>query len=160
MWIALMPFMEERFWLGWGYEAFWHEANFAVRVIEAKLRFRPYYAHNGIVETWLSLGLLGVATFVLLFVSFGRRVVSALYADRITPITLAGFAFLALFFIQNVSESTILMRNSMSWVLFIVLYLALVPQQVAADTQPDAGDAQTQPTGFGRRARRSTLKVE
>lgn len=135
MWQALIPFIEDRFWLGWGYEAFWHEANYAVHVIEAKLFFRPYYAHNGIIELWLSLGVLGVAIFLAVFSQFVWRTLRRLYAGQTGPVELASFAFAVIFVLQNISESTILMRNTMSWTLFIMFYLSIA-QARARSAEP------------------------
>ena len=69
LWSLLWFYVEKRFWLGFGYEAFWQPDASAVREIEAELYFTPFYAHNGLLETWLNGGLVLVALMLLLLCS-------------------------------------------------------------------------------------------
>jgi exopolysaccharide production protein ExoQ len=122
LWQILAGFIEERFWLGWGYEAFFTDANFAIRVIEGKLFFKPYYSHNGYIETWLALGAVGLLILTVLFVRFSALAAVQLYRDDRNPLFLLCFVYVPIFLIQNTAEVTILQRNSMSWALFVLLY--------------------------------------
>jgi exopolysaccharide production protein ExoQ len=125
LWQILADFIENQFWLGYGYEAFFTEANYAIRVIEGKLHFKPYYSHNGYIETWLALGAIGFAAMAALFLRFTWRAASLLYRDDRNPLFLLCFVYAPIFLIQNTAEVTILQRNSMSWSLFVMLYVYL-----------------------------------
>ena len=84
LWTLIWPFIEERYWLGYGYAAFWDPE--ARRVIEIArdptLRFTPFYSHNGLIEMWLALGLLGVA---LGFAAIGRALMSVFASSSDGP---------------------------------------------------------------------------
>lgn len=125
LWTLLAGFISERWWLGYGYEAFWGDAFHAVRVIEARLFFKPHYAHNGIIELWLGLGAVGVGVFALLFSVFLWRAAASVLRDPRNQVGLLAMAFSAMYLLQNFSEATILARNNMNWVLFAALYLQL-----------------------------------
>jgi exopolysaccharide production protein ExoQ len=126
LWQILIGYIDDHFWLGWGYEAFFTDANFAIRVIEAKLHFKPYYSHNGYIELWLALGAVGFAMMLALFARFALLAVLKLYGDDRNPLYLLCFVYVPVFLIQNTAEVTILQRNSMSWCLFVLLYALLV----------------------------------
>lgn len=141
LWQLLAEHMEGRWWLGYGYEAFWTEDNPAVRDIERKLYFRPYYSHNGYIELWIALGAVGFAIVTALLVRFAYMAAALLYRDDRNPVFLAAFTYILMFLLQNGSESTILQRNNMSWVFFVLLYLALAeamaaPRATLSDARP------------------------
>jgi exopolysaccharide production protein ExoQ len=127
LWQILVNFMEGHAWLGFGYEAFWTEDNPLVRVIEGKLHFRPHYSHNGYIELWLGLGFIGLAMMAALLVDFWRRIFSRLTASDRDPVALFALAYGLTFLLQNTAEVTILMRNHMSWGLFVLFYLLACP---------------------------------
>jgi exopolysaccharide production protein ExoQ len=136
LWQILAGFIENSFWLGYGYEAFFTEANFAIRVIEGKLYFKPYYSHNGYIETWIALGAVGFLAMASLFVRFTWVAAIKLYQDDRNPLYLLCFVYAPLFLIQNTAEVTILQRNSMSWCLFVMLYVYLVRVRPTEPARP------------------------
>lgn len=125
LWQLLFSFMESHWWLGHGYEGFWSDNSYAVRVIEGKLHFKPYYAHNGYLEIWLAFGALGLALVAALITSLIARTLRGLYRDGNDPLLLLSFVYLLMFLLQNAAEATILQRNVMSWTLFVMLYIAV-----------------------------------
>jgi len=58
IWPELIRFARERFWLGYGYEAFWTPAH--IEAISDELGWGLREAHNGYLEMWLWLGAIGV----------------------------------------------------------------------------------------------------
>lgn len=141
LWQLLEGFMEGHWWLGYGYEAFWSDESYAVRVIQKKLHFRPYYSHNGYLEIWLAFGTIGLTVICALIASLVSRTVRALYRDAANPLLLLSFVYVLMFLLQNSAEATILQRNSMSWTLFVMLYLAV---STARQSQPTALSAARQ----------------
>lgn len=132
LWQILVGFIDERFWLGYGYEAFFTEANYTTRIIESRLHFRPYYSHNGYIELWLALGAVGFAIMTALFLHFTWRAGRLLYRHDGAPMLLLSLIYVPIFLMQNTAEVTILQRNSMSWTLFVTLYVyvALAARQL------------------------------
>lgn len=125
LWQLLGGFMEGHWWLGHGYEAFWTDESFAVRVIQKKLHFRPYYSHNGYLEIWLAFGTLGLALVAALIASLVARTMRGLYRHPTDPLLLVSFVYVLMFLLQNSAEATVLQRNNMSWTLGVMLYVAV-----------------------------------
>jgi O-antigen ligase len=121
LWQSLAPFMMERFWLGFGYEAFWSDSNYAVQIVVERVKFRPWYAHNGVVELWLGLGMVGLALMIFVFLRLTTLAATRLYQDETNPAWQLALVFAFQFLVQNFSESTILMRNSMFWSFLVML---------------------------------------
>lgn len=136
LWTLLAEFIQDRWWLGYGYEAFWTEGFHGGRVIESRLYFRPHYAHNGFVELWLGLGAVGVGLFMLLAARLVWSAMRRIIADPADPAALLALGFVGMYLLQNVSEATILARNNMNWVLFATLLLAMVRPAQPASTLP------------------------
>ncbi len=136
LWQLLVGFMEGHWWLGYGYEAFWTDANYAIRVIEEKLHFKPHYSHNGYIELVLGLGLVGLGLMAALFGRFVMMIGRGLYQDDRNPLHLAMLVYALTFVLQNTAEVTILMRNHMSWSLFVMLYIYLVRAPMSLTAKP------------------------
>ncbi len=141
LWQILLVYIEDRFWLGYGHEAFFSESHFVVQIIEQKLHFRPWYSHNGYIEIWLGLGALGFACLTALFVRFAWLAGGLIYRDDKAPLFQLCFLYVPIFLMQNTAEVTILQRNSMSWSLFVMLYvyLALAARQANQREIPRTG---------------------
>ncbi len=58
IWPEVMRHIHERFWLGYGYESFWTPAH--IEAISEDLGWGLREAHNGYLEIWLWLGIVGV----------------------------------------------------------------------------------------------------
>jgi exopolysaccharide production protein ExoQ len=121
MWQALVPFIEQKFWLGYGYEAFWTDTNYAVSIVAKQLKFRPHYGHNGIIELMLGLGAVGTVLFLFVFGAFLCRSLALLSGAPQHPVYLFAVIFAFAMIIHNTSESTMLQRNAMTWNLFVML---------------------------------------
>lgn len=115
IWSALVTAIAERPWLGYGYGAFWPEDSEPAYWIRKIVDWPAPTAHNGWLDTWLSVGLIGVGLFALNFVSamvraFARAVQgwSGIYA----------IGFMAQFALFSMSESIVLQQNAIIWVLY------------------------------------------
>jgi O-antigen ligase len=82
------------------------------------------YSHNGILDLWLDLGLLGVGTYLLGFViNFSRAIFLARFSiglDGMWPLI-----FLTYLILTNATEGGILAQNSIFWVLYTALSLSI-----------------------------------
>jgi exopolysaccharide production protein ExoQ len=72
IWPEVLHFASQRLWLGYGYESFWTPAH--IETISTNLGWGLREAHNGYLETLLSLGLVGLA--LLLIVVFAALATS------------------------------------------------------------------------------------
>lgn len=129
LWSAVIDMIWQRPLLGYGYSGFWlgweGESSYVWRVAGVK----AVQAHNGFLELWLNLGLLGVLAFSALFLlSFLRAIAWARWTQ-----TVRGFwplFYLEFMLLFSLTENTILSRNSIFWVLFVSIVFSTTVQQV------------------------------
>ncbi|MEM8789492.1 MAG: O-antigen ligase family protein [Pseudomonadota bacterium] len=123
LWILVWPDVQERFWFGYGYMSFWDPE--ARRVIEIArdptLWHTPYYSHNGLIETLLNVGAVGMLLVLMTLFRTFAGIFIILRRDplhfAIVPMT----AFLVAFALMNVTESLLLSRNNMLWIIFVAI---------------------------------------
>jgi len=125
LWAAVVDMIQERPWLGYGYGAFWLDAAGMSSSIIMGLNLGSFpYAHNGILDLWLDLGLLGVSAFIVMFLIYSLRAVawvrSTKTAEGLWP--LAYTTFILLF---NMTEGAFLRQNSALWVLYVATMSSL-----------------------------------
>jgi O-antigen ligase len=129
VWTAVLDIsIRERPWLGYGYSAFWLGWEGPSAQIWQVVGEQVVHSHNGVLDLWLNLGLLGVVVFVL---GFSRAFIRAMARARYTKTAedLWPLAFLSFFFFYNTSESMILVQNSIYWVLYVSAVLSVSTQQ-------------------------------
>lgn len=139
IWELVWPNVKERFWLGWGYLAHWNENAPHLRFYASKgeLGFLPHYSHNGLLETFLNAGFIGVA---LLFLGLMRFFFSVFYCMRHIP-QRDPFVFVfvlgMMYLFSNITESTLLSRMSSSWIFFLAYTtkMNLVARALRADAR-------------------------
>jgi len=124
LWSAVVDMIGNCPWLGYGYSGFWlgREGGSAY-VLLVTLSNHPH-AHNGFLDLWLDLGLLGVSVFTLGFFLTFVRAISWVRLSRTTeglwPIT-----YLMFMLLYNTTETTILVWNNVFWVLYVTTTLSL-----------------------------------
>jgi exopolysaccharide production protein ExoQ len=118
LWEAVLGFIRSRVWLGYGYSAFWTGWSGPAGDIWAALSWEPPHAHNGFLDLWLDLGLVGVCICVLDIVLSVRRSVSAAATPQ-SSADLWGIVFWTVLLLSNISESTLVRQNSLFWVLYV-----------------------------------------
>jgi exopolysaccharide production protein ExoQ len=121
LWSLLWHYIEQRFWLGFGYEAFWHPGAAAVREIETELYFTPFYSHNGLLETWLNGGLVLVALMLLLLCTILVRSIVLYVRWRDLAISSFPLFYCVYFLMMNFAESSVLARNELIWAVLVAV---------------------------------------
>ncbi|MEM9750742.1 MAG: O-antigen ligase family protein [Pseudomonadota bacterium] len=125
MWDLVYEAIQKNYWLGWGYSSFWREDQAHVRRIAEVLHYTPEYSHNGLMELWLDVGLIGVILFVVVWlITLAKSVVFARDC-RNTILSLFPLLYVYSFGISNLTEATILARNSLEFILFVFCALFL-----------------------------------
>ncbi|WP_170467448.1 O-antigen ligase family protein [Ruegeria arenilitoris] len=121
IWELVWPNIMDRFWIGYGYAAHWYEnaSHLSVYSSKANLGFLPHYSHNGLLETFLNVGFVGVS---LLLLGLFRFFFSMFYALRFVPhrepivfVFILGMVFI----FSNITESMVMERMSASWIFFV-----------------------------------------
>ena len=126
VWPLLLDKIWKRPWLGYGYETFWEggwqgEPADIWRGLMGG--FEPPHAHNGFLELWLDIGLIGLAVFTVSFATVLWRSLVWLQKNKsiegIAPIIL-----LIQIILLNLTESY-LMRSDIYWLLYVTITLSM-----------------------------------
>lgn len=124
LWILSVVMALRRPWLGYGYYGFWQPQEWAVERIWHLLGWKPPHAHNGYIELWIDLGLIGACLFFLVFAYYFAKTIPFLRDnhDNIGAWPLAFFVFLLF---ANVTDTFFLTRNSIFFILYVSLAVNL-----------------------------------
>ncbi len=114
--------VSERPWFGYGYGAFWRGVDGPSYTVWKMTSFDAFYSHNGFLDVWLDLGLVGLAILLLgIAISFRFAVVHWL-ADP-SPENVWQVLFLLYLFISNLTEGTLLAINVLPWILYLTVVM-------------------------------------
>jgi O-antigen ligase len=148
IWRAALHYIDLRPWLGYGYGAFWRTDSIEAQTIWAKFYWLVPHAHNALLEIGLALGIVGMAATMWLWLSAFYRGIRALALPRGRDVVFC-LALLVATFVGNITEYDFFRPDTMSWVLFIFLYIHLgreiAAHRVALAAQRRA--MRTRPTG-------------
>ncbi len=143
IWTFLWPYIQEHVWLGFGYGAFWEEDVLPKIWFAKAIQFTPTTAHNGLVEVWLNLGIVGVALSVLFVLGLVARAIRFLNRNRHHPLGRLAVAMIVMLILINAMESSFLERNDRLWCLAVWLYLTLATPPATIRLAPAAGHTVT-----------------
>ena len=129
LWQYSIVYIEQRPLLGYGASAFWNvDSQQARRVREATFWDEAPHAHNAYIDTGLSLGLVGlVAYLVMYFTVFGRAF--RYFMDGKEDYRRWPLTFLVFVFIYQLTESGILAGGNVLWMIFSSLAFSLAMEK-------------------------------
>lgn len=138
LWQALLTIGQMQPLLGYGYGTFWSSIGGmkTIDVILLQLRF-PWasHAHNGYLEVWLELGVIGfiLILFPVLLLMFrsGEMIFSQKRSFEKSDFI---FAFLTFFLVNNLTESLVAKADlfqAFFWVVFSWLYFSVYLQDIS-----------------------------
>jgi exopolysaccharide production protein ExoQ len=126
LWPAVIEMIRQRPWLGYGYGAFWlgwTGESAHVWLWNARIGLEALHAHNGILEMWLNVGLIGLSVFVLQYLlAAGRAVSWILHTEGVEGLWPLAYMTFMLFY--NISENALLANNDVFWVLYVAVVLS------------------------------------
>ena len=124
LWEAAWEAIWQRPWLGYGYSAFWLGWQGGSAAVWTAAGWESPHSHNGFLDLWLELGLLGVTILLVGLATAGRRAVAAIRsaprAETLWPVLL-----LSVILVYSFTESVILRQNSIFWVLYVATVCSL-----------------------------------
>lgn len=118
IWKQTWMFIQQRPWLGWGYDGFWHGTHGEAFRVVAALHFTVFHAQNGFLELWLELGLIGLALFALSYARAWRRLWPMLCRGEVGCVLWPIFV-LALILLYDLDEISLLIYNGIFWTLYV-----------------------------------------
>ena len=122
LWESVIAKISERPWLGFGYGGFWTGWQGESGDIWRTEIWEPGSAHNGLLEIWLSVGLVGVILAVIVFVNVLLRSISYLRSTRSVD-GLWPLWFLTVLVLTNTTESTLDSR-SIIWAFYSAVVIS------------------------------------
>jgi exopolysaccharide production protein ExoQ len=124
LWALVDPEIAKRPLLGYGYGAFWSEANGVAYSIYSESGWSPPHAHSGFRDLLLSVGFVGVAVLVFVVVQSLIRGLTLQFARPDDGWTWCNL-MIAFSLIVNLSESTFLMQNDLIWTMTATAILTI-----------------------------------
>ncbi len=133
IWDGINRVMVGHEWAGYGYGAIWDDTDtFApLAWITHYAGFRASHAHNGWMEIWLNIGLVGVILFGFWFIETWFRTIWITFAGG--DGAWVALPFMAAYTIGMLTESITLTWNDMRWVLFV----AIATKLALGEPQPE-----------------------
>jgi len=121
LWEIVWGYIQDRPLLGYGYGGFWLEETYGLAV-SALFGGIVTHAHNGYLELWLDLGLVGFGLgLLLLLATLGYWWRAYMRTGASEP--LFWLVVWAFFFMYNFVESGFVLSNSFLWLLLVQMYL-------------------------------------
>ena len=126
IWAGTMEKIWLRPWLGYGLEAFWQDGNPMAedvgRVIHRN--FVPAHAHNGVVDIWLDIGIIGLIVFFLGYISTAILAFKRAYRAN-QPEDFWPLAMVLLMFFYNITETWSFKQGNFFWVIYTITFLSV-----------------------------------
>jgi O-antigen ligase len=120
IWEGVTRVAEMRPLTGYGYGAIWNNDDpYAplARIVQTA-GFKPEHAHNGWMELWLNLGVVGLVAFGLWFAEVWARTIWSIFTSRGAWMT---FPILLGYSLAMLTESITLIWHDVRWMLFVML---------------------------------------
>jgi O-antigen ligase len=104
LWEAIFPFIQKRFWLGYGFgEAFWKNDIYTQVVWKAIIWEAPY-AHNGFIEAFLDTGIVGLVAWILFILQVSYLSVRYFLSEHASPAVIFS-AWMAFIVVSNIADN-------------------------------------------------------
>jgi len=145
LWIFSGFMALQRPWLGYGYYAFWEGMKGPSARIWVALNMGIPHSHNGFLDLWLSIGLVGVIIFAIGFITYLREALS--FVEWQSPDSPWPLMYLAFFFLYNLTESTLLQPNSLFWALYAAAAFSVSAEPESSPVRVSIGGRQIAHSG-------------
>jgi len=122
IWRVAIIFISKSPWIGYGYRAFWHGVN-GESSIAMVGSFMPLHAHNGLLEIWLELGIVGVGLICTAILKALRDYLTCSGDnDRLVNYSACMVIVIGIY---SCVESSFMVPNDLAWIILIVASLHL-----------------------------------
>ena len=125
IWQYVWDQIQLRPWLGYGMTAFWNGLDGPSGYVQLAMRIAVIYSHNGFLDIWLSIGIVGLGIFIVSFVSTTAQSLALLRITN-TPEGFWPLLFLTYILLSNLTEGTISNMNSSLWAIYAAISYSLV----------------------------------
>ena len=130
MWPYIFEMIGQKPILGYGYGAFWSGPDTPSFYIWQATGWTPPNSHNGFLDLWLQIGLIGLLIYIYGFLAI--TVPKSFYWLRTTR-TSEGFwplVYMTYMLLANISETTLMIQNDLFWVIYVAIAFSVkIPQE-------------------------------
>ncbi|VXD15814.1 O-antigen polymerase [Planktothrix serta PCC 8927] len=129
LWMYAWDMIEKKFWLGYGWGAFWRGLDGPSGYIIRIAQWPVPNSHNGWIDLWLDLGFVGVLTYAL---GFLINLIRSLWLARSTNALygLWPLIYLTYTLISTYTETGLVARNSIFWLLYIAISITIAEPDI------------------------------
>jgi exopolysaccharide production protein ExoQ len=135
LWVLVMSAIAKHPFLGYGYGAFWSGMKDEVLNIYIASRWLPMGAHNGYLELWLGVGILGLP-LVLYFILRSLGMAEDYIRSNEDWISIWPMTYLLLFIFHNFFESHLLETRSLEFLMFAAITTSLAIERSRIEPRP------------------------
>ncbi|AFY93867.1 O-antigen ligase family protein [Chamaesiphon minutus] len=132
MWPHIMEMIWKQPWLGYGYSAFWNDWDSPGAYVWYASRWTPPNSHNGFLDLWLDFGLVGVIVFAIGFFQTLLKSLNVVRVDKYWA-SFWGLVYLTYLILGNITESALIARNDIFWLLYITISFSLAIDSSSTD---------------------------
>jgi exopolysaccharide production protein ExoQ len=132
MWPYIMDMIWQQPWLGYGYSAFWNDWDSPGAYVWYAAKWTPPNSHNGFLDLWLDFGLVGLVVFSLGFLQTLLRGLKLIRVDKYWA-SFWGLVYLTYLMLGNLTESSLIARNDIFWLLYITASFSLAISSSTTD---------------------------
>jgi exopolysaccharide production protein ExoQ len=126
LWEAVWEMIQKNPWLGYGFGGFWNEGG-PSDYIWLATGWKMTHPHNGFLELWLDLGIVGLALFLMSFLRSFLRSLTLLQLSKDVADVLP-FTNLVFLIVVNFTESSLMSSNSIWWILYVSLSVSVAKE--------------------------------
>ena len=126
LWADLWGFIQQKPWLGYGYGSFFSGVHRETDLLWKVHQWNPVHAHNGYIQLWLHLGIVGLSVFM---VGYVRCLFNSLFKYLISQDIKMLWAFLFLIYTVtlNLTEVSLFTAQGIVWVMSLVAIYSMKP---------------------------------
>lgn len=123
VWHYAGQMIRERIMLGYGYSAFW-ETESILSYVAQTLDWQITHAHNGFLQMWLELGLVGVCLMVAFLVVSVWRAAFATLPNHFSALALPFFVGMI---VNDFVETHLFVYKHFGWIIMLILVFLATP---------------------------------
>ena len=127
-WPFILDKIWQRPWLGYGFGAFWRGLDGPSADIWYASGWTPPNSHNGFLDLFLELGLIGFSIYLIDFVTSFQKGLAHIRLVK-TPDGFWPAMFLTYIVLANLTESTLVIQNNFFFVIQVAIFFSIrIPQ--------------------------------
>lgn len=126
LWESLWVFIQQKPWLGYGYGTFFSGVHRETDLLWKVHNWNPVHAHNGYIQLWLHLGIVGLSVFIL---GYMRCLFNSLYKYLISKDIKMLWVFLILIYTvtHDLTEISFFTAQGFIWTISLIAIYSMKP---------------------------------